>query len=410
MFPRREFSKLLLFAPFARAEDTKPHKFIFSASGTTGFMNTDGKTGLMNTDGTGLKYLDPGRPNQFGWGVQVIFKDGRRILLHSMEKEDWKDRSFYDYYHKIRTHLWIYDIESGALTEIADKQRLANFYSAACLLPGEDRMVVQVISENNKGRLFSMALDGTHQQEIVGFGQGFPYGATLNPDGKRLAFHLAGPTPHSYRVFTSDLDGSNAAARGGQPGHLYFGYAWSPDGDWILYQDCLYQQDPGHDWADICIGRPDGSERRVLTAGRSWFAAAFGTAGNPGGGSNLPRWSPDGSSIAFSRKLQGSKPPWEIQPQRPDTTHFNRDYKPEAARGGTEICLVHPKDGSITTVSRNNSPGWDFYPDWSEDGKRILFCRAAVGEAPCVWIMDSGGNHPRMLTQGINKQVLTHPH
>jgi Tol biopolymer transport system component len=60
-------------------------------------------------------------------------------------------------------------------------------------------------------------------------------------------------------------------------------------------------------------------------------------------------------------------------------------------------------------VSRNSSPEWDFYADWSEVGKRILFCRAAVGEAPCVWIMDSDGNHHRMLTQGVNKQGATHP-
>jgi TolB protein len=256
-----------------------------------------------------------------------------------------------------------------------------------------------------------MDLDGTHQHEIIGFGQGFPYGATVSPDGKRLAFHLAGPPPHSYRVFTSDLHGSSRMLVAGQPGHLYFGYSWSPEGDWILYQDCLYKQDPGHDWADICIGRPDGSEQRVLTSGQNnWFAAAFGTAANPGGGSNLPRWSPNGASIAFARKLPGSKPPWEIQPQRPDTTHFNRDYKPEAARGGTEICLVHPKDGSMTPLSRNHAPQWDFYPDWSQDGKRLLFCRASVGENPSIWIMDADGNHERMLTQGVNSQGATHPH
>ncbi len=407
LITRREFhaSVLTIASPPA-----KPRRFWFTARGAAGFLNTDNRAAIMNADGTGLRIVDFHRPREFGWGVYAHFKDRRRVILMSLEKGDWGNRSFYDYYHRIRTHVWIHDLESGSLSEIATKERLENFYAPASLLPGEERMICQVITENGKGRLFSMDLDGSHPHQIVGHGEGFPYGANVSPDGKRLAFHLAGPSPHSYRVFTSDLDGGDRKLVAGQLGHLYFGYDWSPNGDWILYQDCLYPADPGHDWSDICLGRPDGSEQKALTNGQAqWFGASWGTVKNAGGGSNMPKWAPDGASIVFSRKLPGSKTPWEIQPQRPDTNHFNRDYKPEAARGGAGICLIDPRDGAITSLTGSRASEWEMYPDWSPDGKQLLYCRAGVGEDPAIWVMDSGGGGRRMLTRGIRNQGAIHP-
>ena len=51
--------------------------------------------------------------------------------------------------------------------------------------------------------------------------------------------------------------------------------------------------------------------------------------------------------FVVERKLPGSKPPWEFQPQRPDTDHFNRDYHPDRARGGTQLSLLDPKTNSF---------------------------------------------------------------
>jgi Tol biopolymer transport system component len=409
MLSRREFSRLALFG-LAMPAAGKTLRFLFAARGNSGFMNTDGRTGMMNVDGTGLRYLEMDYTSQFLWQPGAFFSDGRRMILTSMEKGDFAGRSFSDYYHKIRTHLWIYDLDRGTLEPIAEKNRIEPFYTASSLLPGEKRFIVQVLNGKGGGRLFSMDLDGGNAVEIVGAGQGFPYGATVSPDGKRLAFHLAGPAPHSYRVFTSNLDGSDRVLVAGQPGHLYFGYAWSGDGKWLLYQDCQFRSDPGHDWSDIGLGRADGSGQRTLTEGQShWFAASYGKPGNEGGGSNMPQWSPDGKWIAFSRKLPGSKTPWEIQPQRPDTTHFNRDYKPEAARGGTEICLLSPETGEVRRLTHSDPSRWDFRAEWSPDGRRILFCRAETGNNPAVWIMDSDGGNARQLTQGIDGRGAEFP-
>jgi TolB protein len=268
-------------------------------------------------------------------------------------------------------------------------------------------MIVQVVLLDGRACFFSMDLDGTHQKQITRPEEGFPYGLSASPDGKRIAFHSAGkPT---YRVFSSNVDGSGRALVAGNPDHLYFGTSWSPDGNWILYQDCTYKTDPGHQWSDICVGKPDGSENRVLTKGQTqWFATSYGNEKHHGDGSNVPQWCPDGR-ILYTRKLPGSQSAWQYQAQRPDTDHFNRDFKPEEARGGTEICLLSPKDGSVTRLTHNDPPQWDFRATCSPDGKRILFCRAKNGEFPAIWVMDADGKNQRLLTRGLDDQGADFP-
>lgn len=384
------------------------HRFFFRSLGT--WLTQDGSAlGLMNSDGTGLRYLRFHVPDQASWAPAVFFSDGHRVILTSMEKASPHGKPFSEWYHKVPVHIWIYDMHSGSLTEIAKKQRLAPMCFPCVLLPGEERMIVQVIFPDGTASLYNMDLDGAHQKALTRPAQGFPYGVSLSPDGKRIAFHNSGPPPYSYRVFDCKVDGSDRVLVAAKPGHLYFGTNWSPDGDWILYEDCHYETDPGHDWADICIGRPDGSENRVLTTGQSqWFAASYGNAKHFGGGSNVPQWRPDGL-IVCNLRLPGSRVAWQYQTGRPDTNHFNKEYRPEDARGGTEICLLNPKDGSVTRLTHSSPPRWDFRPTCSPDGKRILFCRAKTGEMPAIWAMNADGAHQKLLTRGFKGRGADFP-
>jgi Tol biopolymer transport system component len=190
---------------------------------------------------------------------------------------------------------------------------------------------------------------------------------------------------------------------------LYFGTSWSPDGSWILYQDCHFKQDPGHDWSDLCVGRPDGSENRVLTRDQShWFGATYGNRQHRGGGSNLPSWTRDGQ-ILFSRKLPGSRVAWEYQAQRPDRDHFNREFKLELARGGTEICRLEPRSGKVLRLTQSDPTVWDFRPAESPDGRQIVFCRAKTGESPGIWVAEADGRNGRVVTTGTDGLGADHP-
>jgi Tol biopolymer transport system component len=222
-----------------------------------------------------------------------------------------------------------------------------------------------------------------------------------------VVYHLA--SPQGYQIWTSNVDGTDRVRVAAHPDHLYFGPSWSPDGQWLLFQDCLFKSDPGHDWSDICIARPDGSDFRVLTNGQAmWFAATYGDPSNRGGGSNVPAWTPDGQ-IIFPRRSPGAKVPWEYQENRPDTDHYNRDFKPDAARGGVQICRLDPGSGRATSLTPEAPSVWDFRASVSDDGKWILFCRAETGGVPGIWMMDADGRHARLLTRGIDDKGADHP-
>lgn len=369
-------------------------------------FTTQGRTAMVRADGSGFRILEFDRPGQVTWQPSAIFPDGRRVLLLSMEaRRDGPGRPFEQYYTQTPTHLWIYDLDAGTLTEIATRDRMSVFYTPELLI-GEDRMLVQVVRDR-VGQIYNMRLDGSDAREFTRAGEGLPYGTSLSPDGRRVAFHLASPS--GYQIWTCDVEGGNRTLVAADPEYLFFGPRWSPDGSWLAFQGCRYRKDPGHDWSDVCISRPDGSDRRWVTSGQSlWFAATYGRPGLRGGGSNMVSWTRRGE-LLFSRRLPDSRVPWEYQEGRPDTDHFNRDYRPELARGGTEICRLDP---ARETVERLTQPGpgvWDFRVAESPDGHSIAFCRAAKGEIPSLWRMDSDGKHPRKLTDGLEHQGADHP-
>ncbi|MGE3313004.1 MAG: serine/threonine protein kinase [Limisphaerales bacterium] len=370
------------------------------------FFTSAGKTCLIHADGTGFRALEFDVPNQATWQPGGFFADGRRVLFLSMEpRRDGPGRPFDEYYTQTPTHLWVHDLDSGALDEVATRDRLAVFYTPQLLL-NDDRLLVQVV-RNKIGQVFNMRLDGSDAVPFTQAGEGLPYGFSLSPDGQQVAFHLAGP--RGYGIWVAAPDGTRRTLVAEHPERLYFGPSWSPDGQWLAFQDCRYRQDPGHDWSDLWVARPDGSEARQLTEGQAlWFGATYGNPTRRGGGSNVPSWTSDGG-VLVSRRLPGSQVAWEYQTQRPDTDHFNRDWKPENAKGGTELCRIDPRDGSSQSLTRSEPPVWDFRGVESSDGRWIAFCRAGTGEVPALWIRDSRTGAERLLHRGINEEGADHP-
>ena len=383
-----------------------PHHRVGQPPSNRLFFVSKGKTGLIHSEGSGLRYLDFQVPNQATWQPTGFFSDGHRVLLLSMEpRRDGPGRPFDQYYTQTPTHIWIHNLDNGSLEEIATKDRMAVFYTPQLLI-SDDRILMQV-AKNGSGQIFSMNLDGSDAREFTRLGEGFPYGLSLSPDRRRVAFHLA--TGGGYEIWVGDLEGKQKRKVAARNGHIYFAPAWSPDGEWLAFQDCEPGKDPGHDWSDVCVCRPDGTEFRSLTEGSAmWFGATYGNAAHRGGGSNVVQWTQEGH-LLFPRRLTDSKVAWEYQPQRPDTDHFNRDYKPELARGGTFLCRLDPKTRETQALTPPTPGIWDFRGSQSQDGREIVFCRAATGEQPTLFVMSSSGGHPREITRGMDNEGLDHP-
>jgi TolB protein len=137
------------------------------------------------------------------------------------------------------------------------------------------------------------------------------------------------------------------------------GPAWAPDG-----RQLLYQQSPtgGTDY-QLWVIQADGSQPRQLTHG---VARSFGGS-----------WSPNGRLIAFLRQTASRCDVWLMR------------------RDG-----VNAHD--LTSHSRgDNCGGWESQgktgPDWSPDGKRIIFSSNRNGEFE-LYTMDVHGSHVVQLT------------
>src|SRR5437773_6483013 len=193
MLNRRQFLALAALSPaMANISCRQPSSARSSKAPAPArfFFTSQGKTALMNADGTGLRYIDFKIPGQATWQPGPFLSDGRRVIFLSMEpRRDGPGRPFEEYYTQTPTHLWLYDLEKDSLTEIATRQRLAVFYTPALLL-GEDRLLVQVVRDK-VGQIFSMNLDGSNPRDFTRAGERLPYGLSLSPDGRRVAFHLA---------------------------------------------------------------------------------------------------------------------------------------------------------------------------------------------------------------------------
>ncbi|HEX6863061.1 MAG TPA: hypothetical protein VF414_09620, partial [Thermoanaerobaculia bacterium] len=103
----------------------------------------------------------------------------------------------------------------------------------------------------------------------------------------------------------------------------------SPDGQWITFQGTAPRE-------DLFVARADGSSLRQLT--------------NDLHKDRLPRWSPDGSRIAFYSNRSGR---WEIWTVRPD-------------------------GGDLRQITRTAGPSLT-RPIWSPDGKRLVCGMSEMG-------------------------------
>jgi len=141
------FAVLWSVTGFAQTSDVDmvvPNASCMSAKKAMLFFTSQGKTCLINADGTGFKVLEMSVPNQMTWQPTGFLSDGRVLMLSMEPRRDGPGRPFEEYYHQTPTHVWAYSLDSGELTELAVKERLAPFYTPQLLL-NDGRILMQVV-------------------------------------------------------------------------------------------------------------------------------------------------------------------------------------------------------------------------------------------------------------------------
>ena len=219
--------------------------------------------------------------------------------------------------------------------------------SVAAVLPGEPWVVYQWMAGDGDG-LYLVRPDGSDGHRIL---VGLPpqaYHPEWSPDGKAIAFALG---QDSGEIWTANADGTDAKKLAGcdkAPCQWVDSVAWSPDGTKLAY---VRFDDPA---VSGKVGSRASIEVFDIATGKRRIVARPPADGTEHNEYILPRWAPDGRQIVFAM------------------TH-----EPVPATGpllGSSIAVAKADGSEADSVRNLTDPAlFGGYPDWSPDGKRIVF-------------------------------------
>jgi TolB protein len=235
-----------------------------------------------------------------------------------------------------------------------------------------------------------------------------PSSVAWSPNGTELVFSMQGS------LWRLRLGATEAVQLTDGPGYDYEP-DWSPDGRRIVYASY----------------RDDAIELRLLdpTTGRS-------TSFLTNGAVNLePRWSPDGKRIAFTSSLYEGR--WHVftalvgdSGRGAEVRRITDDresglpryyynavdqyFSPAWSPDGSELITISnrghiwgsggfwriPVGGGTPTEIRFEETTWKAHPDWSRDGKRIVYASYLGRQWHQLWLMTATGDNPFQLTYG----------
>jgi dipeptidyl aminopeptidase/acylaminoacyl peptidase len=204
-----------------------------------------------------------------------------------------------------------------------------------------------------------------------------------SPDGSRIAF--ISDRTDKRQIYVIDLLGGEAnALTTAEDGVTSF--AWSPDGRTIAYTAIEPKssaiKDREKKYGEFEVVDQEYRMTHLVTIDVATRAARTLTSGAFTVGSF--QWSPDGSSIAFDHRVNGSP----------------------ASGGSADISVLTVADASVRALVTQEGP--DTQPVWSPDGTQIAFETAMANPAfyytnGLIAVVSASGGTPAVLTSSFDE-------
>jgi Tol biopolymer transport system component len=270
--------------------------------------------------------------------------------------------------------------------------------------------------DDQSSQIFSVDRPGAKARKLTSGGSGF--NPDYSPDGRQIVFErrFGGVRPDAILVMGSDgssptLVNTTCAA---DPCLGDNSPAWSPDGKRFVFERAFgpIVNDEASGGLDLITASADGSAEQLILD-------VAGNAREP----HDAQWSPDGTQIAVNMLNIKAKPrygsaiyvlnangsdfrritPLRLNAGSPDWSPdgkrivFNSSYEGQAA---VEIYTVRPDGSGLKRVRKEPKYSASFEPVWSPDGKRIAFVHGTRTRLPHIWTMKRNGKGLRQITHG----------
>jgi dipeptidyl aminopeptidase/acylaminoacyl peptidase len=218
-------------------------------------------------------------------------------------------------------------------------------------MPDSQQLVISV-TRHEADQLLLTDLHGTFSRALTNSTDGDHWDAQPSPDGKKIAFSLRRfDDLHRLDICLIDLETGQIRTLYGQPGVRTRDPRWSPDGSCLAF----ISQQAGHD--DLWMVSVDGSGTRQVT--------------HFGSDVNQFAWHPGGQSILLTINHAGA----------------------------LDLALLHLPDGSL--INLRTGSGVHSNPNWGPAGQFITFEYESPLNNPEIYRMELPAGTTRQLTNTL---------
>jgi eukaryotic-like serine/threonine-protein kinase len=232
----------------------------------------------------------------------------------------------------------------------------------------------------------------------------------FSPDGNQIAFEWNGEKEDNWDIYVKVIGTESVLRLTTNPGDDR-APAWSPDGRYIAFSRHSETED-----AIYLVPALGGPERRLCS-----LTLIPGVV-------TRSDWSPDGKYLAYTESqpgqaggsifllsVDGSEPRQAIKsPEGPETWDVLPRFSPDGrtlafvrlftAAGARDIHLVPMAAGELRRLTFDNTKVYGL--DWTPDGESIIFSSDRLGETG-LWKIRASGGEPERL--GVGRELADFP-